>query len=92
MGQVSRQFLVSFLFDFSFLVRIKNIVSKTSQEALCQVGIFNYNTPNHKMVQISMVRNFGGSWIEKRGERSAGYRFTEKQILRKPHELIIVLL
>jgi hypothetical protein len=32
-----------------------------------------------------MVRNFGGDWIEKRGERSAGYGFTEKRILYKPH-------
>ncbi len=27
---------------------------------------------------------FGGGWIEKRGERSAGYGFTEMQFLRKP--------
>ena len=40
---------------------------------------------------MSMVSNFGGDWIEKRGERSAGYKFTENQTLRKPHELIIAL-
>ncbi len=27
---------------------------------------------------------FWGGWIEKRGERSAGYGFTEMQFLRKP--------
>ncbi len=43
------------------------------------------------MVQFFMVRIVLGNGIEKRGERSAGYGFIERQISRKPHELIIVL-
>jgi hypothetical protein len=35
-------------------------------------------------------KEFWGQLDQKRGERSVGYRFTEKQILHKPHELIIV--
>jgi hypothetical protein len=37
-------------------------------------------------------RNFLGNVIKKRGKRSVGYGFkVKKQILNKPHELIIVL-
>ncbi len=34
------------------------------------IQIVQYSIHN-KMVQISMVKNVGGNWIEKRGERSA---------------------